>query len=95
MALVGEYPLQPEECVTEYATHNIDDDVCESVVAYLFDPELLKRVSPTKYSIIESLDQGGLPSEVTATRVPKDQIKLPEIKPEVILYYIVEPKIPE
>ncbi len=91
MALVGEYPLQPEECVTEYATHNIDDDVCESVVAYLFDPDLLRSVSPGKYSIIESLDQSKPAEEVRAIRVSEDQIKLPEIKPEVIPYYIIEP----
>lgn len=92
MAPVGQFPLQPDECLNDYAAHNLQDDVCESVVAYIFNPDLLRRVSPGKYSIIERLDQGAQVAEVSAARVPKDQIKLPEIKPEVIPYYIVEPK---
>lgn len=91
MALIDIFSLQPEECVTEYATHNLDDDVCESVVAYFYDPELLNRVSPTKYGFIKSLDVGLPEPEITVIRIPAESIQLPEIKPQEVKYYIEEP----
>lgn len=93
MALIGMYALQPDECVTEYAQQNIDDDVCDSMVAYFFDRDLLKSRSTTKLSIIASQDEGLLRPLVTAKRVSNDEIKLPPITPQVVNFYIKEPVV--
>jgi len=93
MALAGLFALQPEECVTEYATHLIGDDICESLVAYFFNPNLLRTVSPTKFAIIQSQDANLPKSLVAAKRMSTDEIRLPEIKPQVVNYFIKEPQI--
>lgn len=67
------------------------EDICESMVAYLFDPDLLKRVSPDKFEILEAHDKGGSRPEASVYRVPKEEVKLPEIKPETVYYYVKEP----
>lgn len=90
MSLGGEIPLQSQECVTDYAKITIDEDVCESMVAYLYDPELLKRVSPTKYDILRRHDAKGEIPKVTVSRVPREEIKLPEVKPQTVKYFVRE-----
>ncbi len=90
MAPQGIFPLQPEECVTFYAKINSNEDKCESVVAYLYDPQLLESVSMKKFSILKNHDAQQPQPEVTSTRIPKDRIALPEVKPEVIKYFIEE-----
>ncbi len=92
MAPQSMFPLQPEECVTYYSKLSPDEDICESVVAYIYDPELLKRVSPDKFSILENKDAKRALPQVTAKKIPSDEIKLPEIKPETVYYYIREPE---
>lgn len=86
----GQIPLQQDECVTSYAKITIAEDICESMVAYIYDPELLKRISPTKYEILRRHDAGGEIPEVTASKVPQEAIKLPEVKAETVKYYVRE-----
>lgn len=92
MAPQHQFPLQPEECVTEYAKLSREEDICDSITAYFYDPELLKKISPRKYQIISSHDAQSSRKLISARKVPKDEIKLPEIKPETVNYYIREPE---
>lgn len=87
-----QFPLQPDECVNYYAKQNANEDICESMVAYIYDPELLQRISPEKFNILQKHDARQPKPEVSTARIPKDQIKLPEIKPEIVYYFIKEPE---
>lgn len=91
MSPQGQFSLQPDKCVTYYARQNMAEDICESMVAYIYDPDFLKEVAPEKYQILERHDSKLEKPEVTVTRIPKDEIALPEIKPQKVLYYIQEP----
>jgi len=92
MAPQGQFPLQPEQCITTYAKQNMGEDICDSLVAYVYDPELLERVSPDKFGILQKHDIKQKEPPVSATRVSKEEIKLPEIKPETVGYYVKEPE---
>ena len=86
----GIFPHKDEGFVTHYARLNQSEDMCESMVAYLYAPEWLNEVSPTKYQILKSADANLPMQEVMVTRVNPEDIKLPEIKPETFTYYIEE-----
>lgn len=88
----GQFSLQPAKCVSYYATQNVDEDICDSAVAYVYNPELLKSVSEDKYNILEKHDRRNPTLKISAKRIPKDELKLPEIKPETIYYYVEEPE---
>lgn len=92
MSPQGQFSLQPDQSVTHYARQNMGEDICDSMVAYVYDPDLLKTVSLDKYDILARHDAKKPHPEVTIKRVPKEEIKLPEIKPETIHYYIEEPE---
>ena len=87
-----QYPLQPDQCVTTYGRQNMGEDICESLVAYIYDPEKLQEVAPDKHAILQGHDAGQAQPEVSSKRVAKDDIGLPEIKPETIFYYVEEPQ---
>jgi len=93
MSPQGQYPLQPDQCITTYAKQNIEEDICDSLVAYIYEPERLRKVAPEKYAILESHDrkQKERP-EISVQRVAKTEISLPEVKPEIVRYYIEEPE---
>lgn len=92
MAPQGQFPLQPEQCVTSYARQNMGEDICDSLVAYVYDPEQLRRVSPDKFGILQGHDLKQTTPDISITKVPKEEIKLPEIKPETVLYFVQEPE---
>lgn len=93
MSPTSQYPLQPSQCVTDYARGNIAEDICDSIVAYFFKPKRLRDLAPEKYAILESLDRKqDVTVEVSTRRVNKEEISLPEIKPETIRYFINEPE---
>jgi len=89
----GQYPLQPDQCVTTYAKQNMAEDICDSLVAYLYDPERLKKVSPEKFAILYSHEVKPEKTPfISCQRIPKSQITLPEIKPKIISFFIEEPQ---
>ncbi len=90
MSPQGQFSMQPDQCVTFYAKQNMGEDIAESMVAYVYDPELLKTISPDKYDILEKHDANQPHQDVRVQRIPKDQIALPEVKPETVLYYVKE-----
>lgn len=93
MSPIGQYPLQPEQCVSEYAQIHMEEDICESLVAYIFDPEKLKEISPEKFAILKSYDTSETKGvNVNSRKVAKTDINLPIVNPETIKYYIEEPK---
>lgn len=92
MAPQAQFPLQPEQCINYYAKLSPEEDICESIVAYIYDPNLLKNVSPDKFEILATHDAKNPLPKISTIRVSKDQIKLPEIKPETVYYYIREPQ---
>ncbi|MDP3724756.1 MAG: hypothetical protein Q8R11_03965 [bacterium] len=87
----GQFPLQPDACITEYGKRTWYEDIVESMVAYLYDPDRLRRVSPKKFEILARHDVNHPEPTVIAHRVPKDEVALPEIKPQTVFYYIKEP----
>lgn len=94
MSPQGQYPLQPDQCITYYARQNMGEDICDSLVAYIYEPDKLKEIAPEKYDILQSYDakQKDKP-DVSSQRVAKTEIRLPEIKPETVSYYIEEPEV--
>lgn len=94
MSPQGQFSLQPDQCVTHYARQNMGEDICDSMVAYIYDPDLLRTVSSDKFDILAGHDAKKAHSKVATKRVSKEEIKLPEIKPETIHYYIEEPEVP-
>lgn len=91
MSPQGQYPLQPDQCITHYARQNIGEDICDSLVAYIYDPDKLKEITPEKYAILKSHDASLKDRpDVSTQRIPKTEIKLPEVKPETIRFYIQE-----
>lgn len=68
------------------------EDICEAMVAYIYDPDFLKRISPDKYEILARHDQRLEKPEIQVRRVPKDEIALPVAAPETVLYYVTEPE---
>ncbi|HNY36064.1 MAG TPA: hypothetical protein PLD14_00665 [Candidatus Pacearchaeota archaeon] len=51
-----QYPLKPEECIDDYAKKNMEEDICDSIVAYIYNPSKLKEISSKKFEIIQFLD---------------------------------------
>lgn len=47
---ISNFTTEPEKCVTDYARTNSAEDLCESFVAYFFNPEIL---DPEKRQMIE------------------------------------------
>lgn len=92
MALHGKFPLQPEQCVTDYARQKMNEDICESVVAYIYAPDFLKAIAPEKYAILSKHDKRLEKPEIATKRMSEDAIALPIVKPEVVLYYVNEPE---
>jgi hypothetical protein len=85
------YPLQPEQCISDYAKKNIEEDICDSLVAYIYNPEKLKEISPLKFSIIQSFEQKQkIDFKTSAQRLNKSDIQLPKVKPEIIKFFIQE-----
>lgn len=91
MSPQGQFPLQPDQCVTYYAKQNMGEDICDSMVAYIYDQDLLKSISPDKYDILQIHDAKQIHPIIKVERIPKDKIRLPEIKPETVHYFIDEP----
>lgn len=92
MSPQGQFPLQPDQCITYYAKQNAREDICDSMVAYIYDPDLLRQVSQDKLSVFERHDAKQPQPTIASHRVPKEEIRLPEIKDETVLYYIKEPE---
>ncbi len=82
------FPNEPEQCVSKYAETDIGEDICESMVAYLNSPERLRKISPDKYDILARYDASLPRPEINAQRVANEEISLPEIKPELVKYYV-------
>jgi hypothetical protein len=93
MSLHAEFPMQPEECVTEYGSQVKHEDICDSMVAYVYDPKLLEETSEKKFGILAAKDARLPHPDIKTTRIPKEEITLPAVKPETIYYYIQEPTL--
>lgn len=94
MSLQGQYPLQPDQCITYYARQNMGEDICDSLVAYIYEPDKLKEIAPEKSDILQSHDAKRKDKpDVSSQRVAKTEIRLPQIKPETVSYYIEEPEV--
>lgn len=48
------YTTSPEKCVNDYAKLSPDEDIAESFVAYLFQPDLLKTIAPQKMTLFNN-----------------------------------------
>lgn len=92
MTTQGKFPREPEQCITDYAKNSVYEDICDSMVAYILDPEKLRSISPDKYAIFARHDAKLEKPEVVTRRIAKDQIKLPEVKSETVLYFVHEPE---
>lgn len=92
MSINGYFSLQPDQCVNYYAKQNMDEDICESMVSYVYDPKLLQGVSPDKFGIFQRHDAKQSLPQVASKRMRKEEIRLPEIKEETVHYFIQEPE---
>jgi len=91
MSPQGQFPLQPDQCITYYSKQNMGEDIADSMVAYIYDPDGLRKISEDKYNILRSHDAKQPTSTTSAKRIPSEEIHLPEVKPETVYYYIKEP----
>jgi len=86
----GRLPSDPNQFVTDYARLNESEDFCDSLVAYLFDPDQLKKVAVGKFKRFEAQDSGNTKKPLIETnRVPSNLICLPT-QPAPLKYFIVE-----
>lgn len=86
----GRLPSGPDQFVTDYARLNASEDFCDSLVAYLFDPELLKKISKGKYKSFEAQDRRRVDVPlVEINRIPGNLIGLPT-NPEPLKYFVIE-----
>jgi len=92
MSPQGQFALQPDQCITYYAKQNMGEDICDSIVSYIYDPDLLQNVSPDKFSIFQKHDANQPLPQTTSRRVVKEEIKLPEVKGETVHYFVQEQK---
>lgn len=83
MSINGEFSLQPDQCVNYYAKQNMEEDICDSMVAYIYDPQLLQGVSPDKLNIFQKHDAKQPLPQVTSKRMKKE---------EIVNYFIQEPE---
>lgn len=67
MAPQGRFSLQPEQCVNYYAKQTPEEDIAESIAAYIYDPDLLRKTSPDKFNILKKHDANLPLSPYTAT----------------------------
>ena len=80
---------QPERCITDYARSDAGEDICESLVAYIYDPEKLdqakRELLMRTFPLSERLDG----QEVTIKPAPdKDIPKLPDV-----ILFTVKPQL--
>ncbi|MES2970961.1 MAG: hypothetical protein V4702_01405 [Patescibacteria group bacterium] len=86
--IVADIPNKPEECVSDYAQLKGQEDICESVVAYLLQPELLRAKSPRKYNILGSIDQYDKTEPVSVVGQEQPSVKMPTL--EAVRFFIDE-----
>lgn len=86
-----QYPVQPEQCVNYYAKLSLEEDIAESLTAYVYEPELLQSISPTKFELLAAHDVKRLEIDITARKIEREAISMPELIPTEITYYIQEP----
>ena len=67
-------------CVTDYATSDPDEDICESMVAYLFDPE---KLDPEKLRLLQTALPFDLSKESHWSSKHIKDIQIPETPQEL------------
>lgn len=53
----GRFMADLGQAVTDYAKISTNEDICESIVAYMYNPDILRAVSRDKFNILQSHDQ--------------------------------------
>lgn len=79
-----EVTQEPERCVTEYAKSDSEEDLCESMVAYLFGPE---NLDPQKLKYLQENFPVG-PNKESKWDVSPADVKLPETPGEFKVRFI-------
>lgn len=85
-----QFPLQPESCVNYYAKLSLEEDIAESITAYIYNPDLLQKISPEKFQILGNHDRRKIDGDITTIRIAANAIHMPELKSTTITYYIQE-----
>lgn len=89
----GDYPEDPEECVSNYAKINPEEDFCDSLVAFIFNRELLHAVSPLKEELLVRLSSEALRPTIRARRLEYEEAKKPTTDSlGTVWYYVREPE---
>ncbi len=84
----GMFTTEPELCLNDYTKTNMKEDICDSAVAALFNPELIKNVSLDKYKEIKSHSVKGIKERpINFTKIPSEKIKLPELSKTEFTFY--------
>lgn len=73
-------------CVTEYAASDPDEDICESMVAYLFDPE---KLDPTRLDFLQTHLPISSPDLQPWTYSRPSEVKLPADTPQELKVRLV------
>lgn len=66
---ISKWKENTDQPISEYGRRSKpEEDLCDSMVAYLFDPNQLQQASPAKYEIIKAKDQQRDPIVVKISR---------------------------
>ncbi len=84
-----QFPRQPENCVNYYAKLSLEEDIAESLTAYVYSPDVLQSVSTEKFEILAGHDANRSVVEITARRA--NAVTMPDLGPTEITYFIQEP----
>jgi len=63
-------PVWGEQPVSAYSLDNPGDDFADSVMAFVYNPQMLKKRSPARYSFIDSRRSKWLPGMFSAPKQP-------------------------
>lgn len=85
----GMFTTKPELCLNDYTKVNMKEDICDSAVAALFNPETIKNTSIDKYNKIKnrSSTAGTKENSISFRKIPSGEIKLSELPKKGITFF--------
>lgn len=91
MSLQGQFALQPDECVSDYSRYgNVKEDICDCMVAYQANPQLIYDTSESKFAMFNQRDQKDEIPTTSYVRKPPEGIALPAAPSRTVKYFIKE-----
>lgn len=85
---------KPELCLNDYTKTSYEEDICDSRVAYFYNPDSIKNICADKYEDVKEFGIGkkgnimvDKNAEVSFKRIPTNEIKLPQKPRKTYTFY--------